>query len=145
MPLTDVKIRKAKPGPKPYKMSDGGGLFLLVNPRGGKLWRQKYRFLGKEQLLSHGQYPDVTLAQARKKRDEAHAMLAEGRDPGVQKKLDRIAAETLACTTFKLIAEEHLENMKDRDLAYDSHQECVIVDETGGTAAQASDQRNLPC
>ncbi|MDA8586640.1 tyrosine-type recombinase/integrase [Rhodobacteraceae bacterium] len=117
MPLTDVKIRKAKPGPKPYKMSDGGGLFLLVNPRGGKLWRQKYRFLGKEQLLSHGQYPAVTLAQARKKRDEAHAMLAEDRDPGVQKKLDKIAAETLARTTFKLIAEEHLDNMKDRDLA----------------------------
>jgi integrase len=117
MPLTDVKIRKAKPRPKSYKMSDGGGLFLLIRPGGGKLWQQKYRFLGKERLLSHGQYPAVTLAQARKKRDEAQAMLAEDRDPGVQKKLDKIAAETLARTTFKLIAEEHLENMRDRDLA----------------------------
>ena len=117
MPLTDMKIRKAKPRPKPYKMSDGGGLFLLVKPGGGKLWRQKYRFLGKERLLSHGKYPAVTLAQARQKRDEAHAMLAEDRDPGVQKKLDKIAAETLARTTFKLIAEEHIDNMKDRDLA----------------------------
>lgn len=117
MPLTDIKIRKAKPRSKSYKLGDGGGLFLLVKPGGGKLWRQKYRFLGKERLLSHGQYPAVTLAQARKKRDEAHAMLAEERDPGVQKKLDKIAAETMARTTFKLIAEECLENMKDRDLA----------------------------
>ena len=98
-------------------MSDGGGLFLLVIPGGGKLWQQKYRFLGKERLLSHGKYPAVTLAQARKKRDEAHALLAEDCDPGVQKKLDKLAAETLARTTFKLIAEEHLSNMKDRDLA----------------------------
>ncbi|MEM6481149.1 MAG: Arm DNA-binding domain-containing protein [Pseudomonadota bacterium] len=117
MPLTDMKIRKAKPRPKPYKMSDSGGLFLLVKPSDGKLWRQKYRFLGKERLLSHGQYPAVTLAQARLKRDEAHAMLAKDRDPGVQKKLDKIAAETLARTTFKLVAEEHLANMRDRDLA----------------------------
>lgn len=117
MPLTDVKIRMAKPRPKSYKLSDGGGLFLLVKPGGGKLWQQKYRFLGKERLLSHGQYPAVTLAQARKKRDEAHALLADDRDPGVQKKLDKIAAETLARTTFKLIAEELLDNMKDRDLA----------------------------
>ncbi len=117
MPLTDVKIRKAKPRPKSYKMSDGGGLFLLVRPGGGKLWQQKYRFLGRERLLSHGQYPAVTLAQARQKRDEAHAMLAEDRDPGVQKKLDKIAAETLTRTTFKLIAEEHLDNMRDRNLA----------------------------
>lgn len=117
MPLTDLKIRRAKPRSKPYKMSDGGGLFVLVKPGGGKLWQQKYRFLGKERLLSHGQYPAVTLAKARQKRDEAHTMLAEDRDPGVQKKLDKIAAETLARTTFELIAEEFLGNMKDRDLA----------------------------
>ncbi|WP_338548961.1 tyrosine-type recombinase/integrase [Roseovarius phycicola] len=117
MPLTDLKIRKAKARPKPYKMSDGGGLFLLVKPGGGKLWQQKYRFLGKEGLLSHGQYPAVSLAQARKKREDAKELLAEGRDPSVQKKLDRIAAETQARTTFKLIAEEHLANMEDRRLA----------------------------
>ena len=117
MPLTDLKIRKAKPRLKPYKMGDGGGLFLLVKPGGGKLWQQKYRFLGKEKLLSHGQYPEVTLAQAREKRDAARAVLAEDRDPGVQKKLNKVAAETLARTTFQLIAEEHLKNMEDRDLA----------------------------
>lgn len=62
MALTDLKVRKAKPRPKPYKMGDGGGLFLLVKPGGGKLWQQKYRYLGKEKLLSHGPYPDVSLA-----------------------------------------------------------------------------------
>ena len=117
MPLTDLKIRKAKPRPKPYKMSDGGGLFLLVKPGGGKLWQQKFRFLGKEGLLSHGKYPAVTLAQARQKREAAKELLAAGRDPSMQKKLDRIAAETQARTTFKLIAEEHLANMEDRGLA----------------------------
>ena len=117
MALTDLKIRKAKPRPKPYKMGDGGGLFLLVKPAGGKLWRQKYRFLGKEKLLSHGTYPEVSLAQAREKREAARAVLAQDRDPGVQKKLDKVAAETQARTTFKLIAEEHLQNMEDRDLA----------------------------
>lgn len=91
--------------------------FLLVKPGGGKLWQQKYRFLGKEGLLSHGQYPAVTLAQARRKRSDAHAMLAEERHPGMQKRLDRIAAETQARTTFKLIAEEHFGKTKDRDLA----------------------------
>ena len=100
MPLTDIKIRKAKPRPKPYKLSDGGGLFLLVNPGGSKLWRQKYRFLGKERLLAHGHYPTVTLAQARQKRDEAHAMLAEDRDPGVQKKFDRTPAQSLMRQAF---------------------------------------------
>jgi integrase len=117
MALTDLKIRKAKPRPKPYKMGDGGGLFLLVKPGGGKLWQQKYRFLGREKLLSHGTYPEVSLAQAREKREAARAVLAEDRDPGVQKQLDKVAAETQARTTFKLIAEEHLQNMGDRDLA----------------------------
>lgn len=117
MTLTDMKIRKAKPRLKPYKLGDGGGLFLLVKPGGGKLWQQKYRYLGKEKLLSHGSYPDVSLAQAREKRDTARRLLAEDRDPGVQKKLDKVAAETQARTTFRLVAEEHLQNMRDRNLA----------------------------
>ncbi|MEL7204568.1 MAG: tyrosine-type recombinase/integrase [Pseudomonadota bacterium] len=81
------------------------------------MWQQKFRFLGKEGLLSHGQYPAVTLAQARQKREDAKELLAAGRDPSMQKKLDRMAAETQARTTFKLIAEEHLANMEDRGLA----------------------------
>ena len=65
MSLTDTAIKKAKPGDKPVKLSDGKGLYLLVNPVGSKLWRWKYRFLGKEKVMSLGAYPDVSLAQAR--------------------------------------------------------------------------------
>lgn len=117
MPLTALAITKARPREKAYKLSDGGGLFLFVKPNGSKLWQQKYRFLGKERLLSHGQYPDVSLAQARQKRDDARTTLAEGRDPAVQKRLAQIAAETQARTTFKLVAEEYIEGSEQRGLA----------------------------
>ena len=117
MPLSEFKISKAKKRDKAYKLSDGGGMFLLVKPNGSKLWQQKYRYLGKERLLSHGQYPDVSLAQARAKRNEARSLVTEGGDPSVKKKLDQIAAATQARTTFKLIAEEYIESMKERDLA----------------------------
>jgi len=117
MPLSEFKINKAKPKDKPYKLSDGGGLFLLVNPSGSKLWRQKYRFMGKERLLSHGQYPDISLAQARAKLNEARSILADGQDPAIEKKLAQINAETQARTTFKLIAEEYIVNMDERGLA----------------------------
>ncbi|MDG1371154.1 MAG: tyrosine-type recombinase/integrase [Paracoccaceae bacterium] len=117
MALSDLQIRKAQIRNKPYKLSDGSGLFLLVKPNGSKLWQQKYRHHGKERLLSHGQYPDVSLAQAREKRGAARAVIAEGGDPSVQKKLAQIEADTLARTTFLLIAEEYLEQSKERELA----------------------------
>ncbi len=82
MPLTDVKVRTAKPLYEPYKLADGGGLYLLVNPNGSRYWRMKYRVLGREKLLSIGVYPDVPLAMARQKRDEARRSLAAGDDPG---------------------------------------------------------------
>ena len=115
--LSEFKISKAKKRPKPYKLSDGGGLFLLVKPNGSKLWQQKYRFADKERLLSRGPYPDVSLAKARRKRDEARELIAEGKDPATQKKLDKIAAEKAARTTFKLVAEEYLESLVERELA----------------------------
>lgn len=117
MALSELKIRKAKPDSRAYKLSDGGGLFLLVKPNGSKLWQQKYRYLDKERLLSHGKYPEVSLAVARKKRKEARVVLAEGRDPAVQKRLDQIEAETQARTTFLLVAEEYLQQAYDRELA----------------------------
>lgn len=117
MSLTDMKIKKAKGKPKPYKLSDGGGLFLLVKPGGSKLWQQKYRINGKEKLLSHGPYPEISLKQAREKRDEARELIAEDRDPAVQKKLDEIAKETQKRSTFRLLAEEYLEHMEERNLA----------------------------
>lgn len=88
MLLTDVACRAAKPDPsgKPRKIPDGGGLLLFVSPSGGKLWRLRYRFDGKERLLSFGPYPDVKLADARALRDKAKRALAEGRDPGANAK-----------------------------------------------------------
>ncbi|MEX0320031.1 MAG: tyrosine-type recombinase/integrase [Ruegeria sp.] len=117
MALSDLKIRKAKNRDKAYKLADSGGLFLLVKPNGSRLWQQKYRYLGKERLLSHGSYPEVTLAQAREKREKARVVLAEGRDPAVQKRIDQIEAETQARTTFKLVAEDYLQMAYERELA----------------------------
>lgn len=117
MLLRELEVRKAKPKNKPYKLPDGGGLHLLVKPNGAKLWQQRFVFMGKEKLLSHGQYPAVGIAAARRKRDAAKQLLTEGTDPSVQKKLDRITAHNTANTTFKLIAEEYLENLVERELA----------------------------
>lgn len=80
MPLTDVAIRNAKPREKPYKVGDTLGLFLLVQPSGGKLWRVKYRIDGKEKKLAIGIYPQVGLAEARRRRDAARELVAAGKD-----------------------------------------------------------------
>ncbi len=74
--LTDTKIKALSPREKAYKVSDAGGLFLLINPNGSKYWRVKYRFMGKEKLLSLGVYPTITLANARKERDQAKRQLS---------------------------------------------------------------------
>lgn len=79
--LTDAQIKRAKGMEKPYKLSDTGGLFLHVAPSGARSWRQKYRYGGKEKLLTHGLYPQTTLSAARELRDAAKKALREGRDP----------------------------------------------------------------
>jgi hypothetical protein len=117
MPLSDLQIKKAKIRDKPYKLSDGGGLFLSIRPNGSKLWRQKYRYLGKEKLLSQGAYPEVSLAKARELRDKAKTTLADGGDPAAQKRLEQIEAETQSRNTFLLVAEEYLQLAYDRELA----------------------------
>ena len=85
MALSDVAIRKAKPGAKPAKLTDGGGLYLLLRPDGGKWWRLDYRrpVTGKRNTLSLGTYPDVGLADARARRDAARKQVAAGIDPGI--------------------------------------------------------------
>lgn len=108
MPLSDVAIRSAKPGPKPIKLSDEKGLFLLVQPSGGKLWRLKYRFGGKEKKLSLGRYPDVGLKEARERCSEARKLIAAGIDPSEQKQADRINAEIKSANTFKAVADEYI-------------------------------------
>lgn len=112
MPLSDVAIRKAKPSAKPYKLGDGGGLYLLINPSGSKLWRLKYRVVGKEKLLALGSYPDVSLSAARDARADARTLLANGGDPGALRKADKEAeleAANAAADTFEAVAREWME------------------------------------
>jgi len=106
--LSDAKVRAAKPRPKSYKLSDANRLFLLVTPSGGKLWRYGYAYDGKQKTLAFGAYPQVSLSDARAKRDEAAGLLAEGHDPNVVKKL-KIEAARL---TFERIAREWYANAK---------------------------------
>lgn len=114
MPLTDVKVRTAKPQDKPYKLADGGGLYLLVNTNGSRYWRLKYRVMGREKLLSIGVYPDISLAVARQKRDEARKVLAEGNDPSAVKKAKKQAKKIAAENTFESIAREWHKAKADR-------------------------------
>lgn len=109
MALSDSAIRKAPLPEKPKKMADSGGLFLLMNPSGSKWWRLKYRFGGKEKLLSLGTYPDTGLADAREKRDVARKLLAQGVDPGAQRRAERVAGSDRAANSFEVIAREWLE------------------------------------
>jgi hypothetical protein len=105
VPLSDMKIQKAKPKDKNYSLFDGGGLFVLVTPTGGKLWRFKYRFDGKHKLLALGSYPEITLQAAREKREDARRNLANGIDPGEVKKAQKKADEQEG-DTFKVVATE---------------------------------------
>ena len=102
--LTDTAIRKAKPAEKPYKMPDGGGLYLQVTPSGGRLWRVNYRFAGKYKTLALGVYPDVPLARAREKRDEARQALADGIDPAGAKQEKKRAAKIAHANNFEAVA-----------------------------------------
>lgn len=108
MPLTDTAIKKAKPADKPRRLSDEKGLYLEVSPRGGKWWRLKYRFAGKERRISLGTYPEVTLAKARERRDEARRQVADGIDPSAQRKLERADQAERASNTLETAAKEWL-------------------------------------
>jgi len=104
MPLTDAKLRALKPASKPYRITDGQGLYCEVSAAGNRLWRLKYRFAGKEKRLAFGQWPEVSLKDARTRRDEARALLAAGADPGAARKAERAATEA----TFEKVAGECL-------------------------------------
>lgn len=104
MPLTDIAVRKATPREKPYRLADGGGMYLEVAPSGGKYWRLKYRFAGKEKRLALGVYPDVSLAAAREKRDDARKKLAADIDPGEAKKAEKRAVRLAATNSFEAVA-----------------------------------------
>ena len=105
MPLNDLKIRTSKPKEKFYKLTDGDGLYLHVTEKGSKLWRFRYRFGGKEKLLALGTYPEITLADARQRRDEARRQVAHGIDPCAVRKAQK-QAETSETETFEVITRE---------------------------------------
>ena len=106
MPLTDLQVRKAKTTAKPQKLSDGGGLYLLVQPNGAKYWRVKYRVAGVEKVLALGVYPDVSLSHARERRDTARKLLTNGVDPGAARKAQKAASVASTENSFEVVARE---------------------------------------
>ncbi|MGM0422871.1 MAG: tyrosine-type recombinase/integrase [Pseudomonadota bacterium] len=114
MKLTAKTVSHAKPKDRPYKLFDGGGLYLEVMPNESKLWRLKYRFLGKEKRISLGAYPLVSLSIARDKRDKAKKLLKEGMDPSASKQQTKRQAVRNAANTFQAVALEWHENQQGR-------------------------------
>jgi hypothetical protein len=103
--LTDTKVRQTKPGTKPIFLFDGGGLYVQVTPTGGKWWRFKYRYAGKQKLLSFGVYPDVGVREARERHAQARKLLAQGIDPSEQRKTDKKQEREGRGNTFAALAE----------------------------------------
>jgi integrase len=119
MALTDVAIKNAKSHEKPYKMGDAGGLFLLVQPSGGKLWRLKYRVDGREKKLAIGPYPEISLAEARRRRDDARTLIVTGKDPSREKQRDKDRSRAQAESTFAALTKEYCAKRKrDGDKAW---------------------------
>ena len=110
MKLTEVKCRNTKCSDKAIKLADGGGMYLHVMPTGSKMWRLKYRFLGKEKLLTLGTYPRVGLKEAREKRDDAKNLLDAGKDPSENRKLKRLELQQDYEATFEVLAREWHKN-----------------------------------
>ena len=114
MALTDTRIRNAKPKAQSYKLSDGGGMYLLVTPKGASYWRLDYRFAGKRKTLALGIYPIVSLSNARYRREDARTLLAKDIDPGVAKKSTRRIAKLASDNTFEVLAREWIANQRNR-------------------------------
>lgn len=112
MPLTVTAINAAKPKDKAYKLTDGMGLYLLVTPTGGRLWRMNYRFGGKQRTIAFGNYPDLSLAKARERRTQAREALADGKDPIETKRLQEREIKSRSEDTFQAISREWLEKLE---------------------------------
>lgn len=117
MALSDVAVRNAKPREKEYKLSDSGGLYLLITPAGGKLWRVKFRVDGREKKLALGAYPEINLRDARKRRDDARDLIAAGKDPSREKQQAKHRARVAAANTFGEIAKEFLDKRRREGMA----------------------------
>ncbi|HEU4856918.1 MAG TPA: integrase arm-type DNA-binding domain-containing protein, partial [Rhodanobacteraceae bacterium] len=112
--LTLPKVKNAKPRGKPYKLADGMGLALLVEPTGAKLWRFRFRYGGKESMISFGAWPEVSIAEARAKRDDARAKLREGVNPAAAKRQARIEREVASGNTFRAVAKDWIDANKNQ-------------------------------
>lgn len=110
MPLSDAKIRAAKPKDKPYKLSDEKGLYLQIHPNGSKYWRHKYRFNGKENVASYGVYPEVSLAVAREQRDNSRKLLRTNVDPNRTKQAEKATKALMSANSFEAVAREWFAN-----------------------------------
>jgi len=110
--LTDVKLKALRPQAKPYKLADGDGMYLLITPTGGKLWRLDYRYGGKRKTLALGAYPETSAAAARESRRAARELLAKDIDPGAQRKTDKQARQLAAENSFAAVAGQWFENWK---------------------------------
>ena len=104
--LTDLACRRAAASAKPVKMTDAHGLYLYVLPSGYKSWRWKYRFAGKEKLLTLGSYPSVSLAEARALRSDAARLLADGKDPAIGKRQHSVGQAANVESTFEIVARD---------------------------------------
>lgn len=139
-PITDLQIRRTKPGAKVRKLADGGGLYLEILPNGSRFWRFRFRqATGKENLLSFGPYPEVGLASAREQRDAARRLLLEGTDPGIYRDQSRQVAKAAANSTFEKVAREwHALKMRSWTPDYGNNVlhrlECDIFPSIGATA-----------
>lgn len=120
-PLTELKVKNAKPQATEYKLSDGLGLHLLVTPSGGKLWRFQYRYAGKQKKLAMGAYPAVSLLEARKRRDDAREALERGVDPGAEKQAQKKAVQARAENTFKAVAQRWYDEKKEEWSDHHAH------------------------
>jgi integrase len=114
MPLSDTRVRNAKPTAKTYKLSDGGGMYLLVTPNGARYWRLDYRFAANRRTIAFGVYPTVTLAAARQHREEARGLLAKNIDPSSVRKAMRRAAKLASDNTFEAVAREWIARQRNR-------------------------------
>lgn len=114
MPLTDTALRNAKPKDSPYSLTDERGLSVQVQPSGGKWWRLRYRFEGKAKMLSLGTYPDVTLSKARERREDARKLIADGVDPGENRKAKKAAGQDAAGNSFAVLCMEWLQSRTDQ-------------------------------
>jgi len=115
--LTHSRIMAFRPSTKPVAYTDAAGLYLIVQPNGSKLWRMRYRYLGRQKTLHIGRFPDIGIADARQRRDEARKQIAAGEDPAAEKRRARMAAKVAAANTFRGVAEEWVAKQRREGLA----------------------------